>query len=101
MAKLLSLFLLVWLVAISFAGPVRSKTLTVKSKIDHGCVVFLSDGTGWEIRQENRAKVDAWPAKARVAIYKINDRGFPYRIVLDPDGGSGDVVSANRLLRVR
>ena len=75
--------------------------LAVSTTADSGLVLYLSDGSAWEIRHENRDKAKAWPKGARVGIYRTEDHDYPYRLLLRPGQSDGDIISAKRLQRVR
>jgi hypothetical protein len=89
------------LVAFSLASSQRTKQLTVMASADHGVVLYLSDGSAWEIRQENRAAAAGWPMHAPVGVYRTEDRDFPFRLVRNPGKADGSVLSAKRLYRLR
>ena len=43
-----------------------SARLKVKAIADSGTLVYLSDGSAWEVRTENRNKAAAWPKGAGI-----------------------------------
>lgn len=69
--------------------------------IDNACVVHLSDGSVWEVRPENRYKVVKWPSGSKIAIYKVDDRDFPFRLIIRPGDPTGEVAAVKRLIRYR
>lgn len=64
-------------------------------------MLYLTDGSAWEIQGENRPKAAPCPQKTQIAVYKVEDREFPYRLVLRPGKANIDVVAARRLLRIK
>jgi hypothetical protein len=96
--------LLVFLFATCLALPQRSrahKSPTIIASADSGVALFLSDGTAWEIRAENRSKTVSWPKGASIGVYKIADSPYPYRLVLRPGKADSQIVSAMRLQRIK
>lgn len=89
------------LACLSAAGGAKPKTLSISATVDRGTMLCLTDGSAWEVRPENRPKVASWPMKTQVAVYKIDDREFPYRLVLRPGKSDGDIVAARRLTRIK
>ncbi len=85
---LLTIFLSVVCLAM---GASHSKPLRLRAEIDSGVVVYLSDGSAWEVRVGNRAKVSAWTTGSPIGVYRTSDRDFLYRLILRPgDAGGGD-----------
>ncbi len=79
----------------------KHKTLALSAVAARGCLIYLTDGSAWEVRTEDRDKASKWTLKTAVAVYKTNDTGWPYRLILKPGKAVGDIVSAKRLARVR
>jgi hypothetical protein len=87
--------------ASSSSPRTHSKGLSFKASVDSGVMAYLSDNSAWEIRPENRQKVASWPIGARVLVYRTNDSGYPFRLVLKPSNGPDDIVAAKMLERIR
>ncbi len=102
MSRTIPFLLALFLVCTAVPQDVKHSSAQTKltAIVDSGTVLYLSDGSAWEIRRENRAKAAAWPKGEVIATYQANDREFPYRLVLRPGRDDGDVISANRLVRV-
>lgn len=100
MTRRLLLALVLTLACLSSAGGMI-KTLTLTASADSACVLYLSDGSAWEIRGENRPKAASWPMKTQIGVYKVEDREFAYRLVLRPGKSNGDIVAARRLVRIK
>jgi hypothetical protein len=81
------------------SGGSAPRPLTVTELVDSGTVVFLSDGSAWEVRNENRSKLQKWPRNAAISVYRTDDRDWPYRLVARRP--VSDVVSVKRLQKVR
>lgn len=80
----------------------QSQQLTLSKVIDSGSTVFLSDGSAWEIRSENRQRATQWPLRRRIRLYRTSDTaGFPYRLVLLSEGQPEAVISARALKRLK
>lgn len=102
MVRLIAVLTLIVLAATCFTqAPRARRPLTLTASADSGCVLYLSDGSVYEVRSENRIKASTWKAGSPVGIFRANDKLFPYRIVLKPGKADGDVVSAIRLTRVK
>ena len=101
MIRKLLLIIVLALACIGSTGGGKPKMLTLTASADAACVLYLSDGTAWEIRVENRPKANAWPMKTQIGIYKVEDREFPYRLVLRPGKSNGDIVAARKLIRIK
>lgn len=95
---LLTLTLLIACVGTSFADKPK---LAVSATAARGCILYLTDGSAWEVRAENREQAASWPLKTQVAIYRTNDSAWPYRLILRPGKPDGDILSAKRLVKVR
>lgn len=95
---LLTLFVSVACLAIAAS---HLRPLRLRAKIDSGVVVYLSDGSAWEVRVENRAKVSKWATDSPISVYRTSDTDFPFRLVLRPGDAGGEIVSVKRLTRVR
>lgn len=80
-------------------GP--AKPVTITARAGSAAVVYLSDGTAWEIRPENRPLAATWPAKTPIGVYKVDDRDWQYRLVLRPGKSDGDMVAARKMRRIR
>ena len=88
------------IVALAGLAPAQKyKTLALSAVAARGCLIYLTDGSAWEVRTEDRDKVTKWPLKTAVAVYYTNDSGWPYRLILKPGKADGDIVSAKRLVR--
>lgn len=79
----------------------RAAALAVKGEAEGGLILYLSDGSSWEIRHDDAAKTVHWPAGKRAAIFRTNDGAYPYRIMLNPGEPDGQLVSAKRLQRIK
>src|SRR5690242_8651967 len=84
----------VLLSAFAFASDSKIKAIG-----DHGTIIFLTNGDAYEIRVENRQKAASWPKGETVTFYTINDRSFPYRLVIRAGRDDADVIAANKLER--
>jgi hypothetical protein len=78
----------------------KAGTLTVANVIERGLVVLLSDGSGWEVRPEDRGKSDTWQRGKKVGVYATDDATYPYRLIYDPAMRDTTVVSAKYLKRL-
>jgi hypothetical protein len=85
--------------SLAFAAP-HHRHLSVKAVADHGVVVYLSDGSAWEVRNENRPSAASWKAGTFVRVYSIQDSGWPYRLATNPGMSSGDIISVAKLVKV-
>ncbi len=101
MVRKLVVILLVAVSCLALAGGGKAKPLAVLVSADAACVMYLTDGSAWEIRVENRPKAAAWPAKTLVGVYRVDDREWPYRLIARPGKANGEVVGARRLVRIR
>lgn len=102
MKRILLAALFFVLMSFCFAAPGKERrSLHIVTSIDSATVLMLSDGSAWEIRTENRTKAAAWSKDGSLRVYKVDDRDFPYRIVIDAGKASSGVVSAKRLTRVK
>jgi hypothetical protein len=101
MVRRLFLLLVLLSTCSAMAGDGQKRALSVMTSADAACVLYLSDGSAWEVRVENRPKAGAWPAKTPVGVFKVDDREWPYRIVARPGKANGEVVAARRLVRIR
>lgn len=102
MARLTLLLALLCCFALALPQRATSKTKapTISTNSVAGLVLYLSDGTTWEIRHEDRARAANWPKGEAIGVYKTSaDRDFPYRLILKPGRNDCDIVSAKRLLR--
>lgn len=95
----LGLLLPLSLVSGAIATP--KKPLTLAMVIDNACVVHLSDGSLWEVRPENRLKVAKWTPNSKIAVYRVEDRDFPFRLIIRPGDPTGEVAAVKRLVRYR
>jgi hypothetical protein len=102
MARLVLFFALLCTVCLALPQRTRPhRPLTVAATLEAGVVVYLSDGSAWEIRAENRQKAAVWPKGVVVGVYKANSGQYPYRLVLRPGKPDGVVVSAILLRHVK
>lgn len=95
------LVLLLALSSVSGAIATPKKPLTLAMVIDNACVVHLSDGSVWEVRPENRPKAAKWKSNSKIAVYRVEDRDFPFRLIIRPGDPTGEVVAVKRLIRYR
>lgn len=100
-SKLLPIVILLAILGPAVGSKPTPKHLTLKASLDAGTVVYLSDGSVWEVRPENRPKVATWAIKEKVAVYRNGDRIWPYVLVLRPGDSSGGVAGARRLIKVK
>jgi hypothetical protein len=42
-----------------------------------------------------------WPSGSKIAIYKVDDRDFPFRLIIRPGDPAGEVAAVKRLIRYR
>ena len=85
----------------SVSARVRRSASRGVARAGSAAVVYLSDGTAWEIRPENRPLAATWPAKTPIGVYKVDDRDWQYRLVLRPGKSDGDMVAARKMRRIR
>lgn len=103
-ARLLLLILLLPLLAL---GQTRERpdyrrkasTLTLTRIVDRMALI-LSDGSAWEVRNEDRSKSNAWQAGKKIAVYWTKHREWPYRLVFDPGSAEAKMVSAQYMKRL-
>src|SRR5688500_3608132 len=95
------LFLLTLLLSLLAVAPAqdrpdyrrRTSTLKLVRMID-GAAFALSDGSAWEVRNEDRGRAREWEMGRKVAVYWTRHREWPYRLIIDPGTQKERVVSA-------
>jgi hypothetical protein len=102
MARFALLFVLLFAACLALPQKSRARrSPTITASVDSGVALYLSDGSAWEIRPENRPKTAGWPKGVSIGVYKTADGPYPYRLVLRPGKADGEIVSAKRLQRIR